>query len=198
MEMIQKRLAWRYAVGDVPWDAPLPPPEVQETAAQLTPGRALDLGCGYGRTAIYLAARGWQVDGVDFVARALAEAERRAAAAGVSAAFHHSSVTEISYLTPPYDLAIDVGCGHNLDAAGWRAYHARLHRLLRPGALFMLYSRVEGEDAAADDGPAALDEPAVLALFANGFQLERRDYGQTEMPGARWPSAWYWLRRQED
>jgi cyclopropane fatty-acyl-phospholipid synthase-like methyltransferase len=195
-----EQLERRYATGDVPWDDPLPPPEVQETVASRTPGRALDLGCGYGRTTIYLARRGWEVDGVDFVALALAEAERRAGEASVFAAFHNSSVTEISFLAPFYDVAIDVGCGHNLDAAGWHAYHDCLRFLLRPGALFMLFSRLGGEEAGAagDSGPGGLDEPAFLRLFANGFRLKHSSRGETAMPDASWASAWYWLRREGD
>jgi ubiquinone/menaquinone biosynthesis C-methylase UbiE len=45
-----------------------------------TPGRALDIGCGSGRAAVYLTKRGWQVTAVDSVEKALAGAKRREAA----------------------------------------------------------------------------------------------------------------------
>lgn len=48
---------------------------VEQEIAGLTPGRALDLACGQGRNSIWLAARRWQVTGVDFSAAGLAEAE---------------------------------------------------------------------------------------------------------------------------
>ncbi len=48
--------------GQVPWDRALPPPEVIALAAELPPGRALDLGCGYGRASIYLAQHGCRCD----------------------------------------------------------------------------------------------------------------------------------------
>lgn len=187
----------RYAGGDVPWDHPLPPPELMEVAEAMLPGRALDLGCGYGRAAIYLAQRGWDVDGVDFVALAVEEARRRARAAGVQARFHHGSVTGLSFLQPPYDLAVDVGCGHNLGPDGWQAYHAGLHRLLRPGGLFLLFSHVrrEDEEAQGEGTPHGLDLDAFLALFSSGFRAEQIVHGETVMPQGSWPSAWFWMRR---
>lgn len=192
-----RRLRERYETGDVPWDAELPPPEVMALVETLPLGRALDLGCGYGRTAIYLARRGWHVDGVDFVELALEEAERRAAAAGVDVAFHHGSVTNLSFLEGRYDLAVDVGCGHALDESALRAYRDEVRRLLRPGAPFLVFARIR--DAVAgegEDGPRGLDEPLFRRLFAEGFSLLRYEQGLTEMDdGSSWRSAWFWLRR---
>ncbi|MBQ0826229.1 class I SAM-dependent methyltransferase [Streptomyces tagetis] len=52
-------------------------------AADLTPGTALDLGCGEGADAVWLASRGWRVTGVDISATALERAADHAAEAGV-------------------------------------------------------------------------------------------------------------------
>ncbi|MBG0857618.1 class I SAM-dependent methyltransferase [Streptomyces spinoverrucosus] len=52
-------------------------------AADLKPGTALDLGCGEGADAVWLASRGWQVTGVDISATALERAALHAAEAGV-------------------------------------------------------------------------------------------------------------------
>lgn len=73
-----ERFIERYETERIPWDDPLPPPEVIQLAARLPAGRALDLGCGFGRAAIYLAQQGWSADGIDFVAQAIDEAQRRA------------------------------------------------------------------------------------------------------------------------
>ena len=51
-------------------------------AADLSPGRALDAGCGHGADALWLAAHGWQVTAVDFSAAALAQGRSMAEAAG--------------------------------------------------------------------------------------------------------------------
>jgi SAM-dependent methyltransferase len=53
-----------------------------EQVADLTPGTALDIGCGEGADALWLASRGWQVTAMDISPVALARAAEQAAAAG--------------------------------------------------------------------------------------------------------------------
>lgn len=59
-----------------------PNPQLVTTAADLPPGRALDLGCGEGADALWLAGRGWTVTGVDLSTVALERAAKRAAEVG--------------------------------------------------------------------------------------------------------------------
>jgi SAM-dependent methyltransferase len=192
-----RRLRERYETGEVPWDDDLPPPEVQQEAASLTPGRALDLGCGYGRASIYLAGQGWQVDGVDFVDLAIIGARQRAEIAGVAArtSFHLSPVTDMPFLHGPFDLALDVGCMHSFDAAQQRTYRDELRRLLRPGARYLLFAHLRDEDEPAEESRWA-DEATLRALFAAGFALDRVEHGVTQVEDQDpWRSAWFWFRR---
>jgi SAM-dependent methyltransferase len=187
----------RYREGGLPWDDPLSPPEVIAIAEHLPPGRALDLGCGYGRVCIYLAQRGWECDGVDFVPQAIEAAQERAHAAGVSdhARFHVGPVTDLSFLQPSYDLAVDVGCLHAQRGDDLHAYVAEVARLLKPGGLFLLFVRLLDEfDSAA---PRGLPEPAIRALFEPDFIFERVEHGTSHMADESWASAWFWLRRRQ-
>ena len=72
----------RYADGEIS-SGGLPNRVLVAQVEALVPGRALDLACGQGRNAIWLAERGWQVTAVDFSEVGLATAERAAAARGV-------------------------------------------------------------------------------------------------------------------
>ncbi len=195
-----QRFAERYAAGAVPWDQSEPPPEVVALTAVLPPGRALDLGCGYGRTTIYLAQHGWQVDGIDFIPQAIAAARQRAEAAGVSdrATFYEASVAAMGFLHGRehgrYQLAIDVGCLHALTEPQRLAYRDELTRLLEPGATYLLFARLgvrEGEE-----GPRGIEETAVLALFAADFMLEKSEIGVTYVEDKSWQSGWFWFRRR--
>ncbi len=193
-ETVHNKMVEKYAVGDTPWTRhELPPPEVQEIVGRLTPGRALDLGCGHGRGSRYLAQHGWQVDGVDFVPQAIAEARHLADQAGLSLAinFWTGDITQLTMLTGLYDLALDVGCAHSLDPAAWQEHYQELKRLLRPGATYLHYGRL----ATAEKW--GLDDPAYQALLREGFRLTAVTYGLTVMsPTDQWSSAWYeWQKK---
>ena len=193
------RMRERYLAGMVPWDDTLPPPEVVELIPRLAPGRALDLGCGYGRATIFMARHGWQVDGVDFVPEAIAESGRRAEAAGVMnlVRFHLARVSVLDFLAGVYDFALDVGCMHNLDETERQGYAAGLRRLLRPGAIFLLYARLAEPDADPGSGPRGLAEQTIRTLFADGFELEQFIPGETTVEDQPvWASAWFYFRRK--
>ncbi|MGW2021640.1 class I SAM-dependent methyltransferase [Streptomyces decoyicus] len=106
----------------------------------LTPGRALDLGCGPGRNALHLAAAGFAVDAVDLSPAALAWAEDRAREAGADVRFLRGDAFALADtgLNGPYDLIYDSGCFHHLPPHRRISYLALLDRALAPGGHFAL------------------------------------------------------------
>ncbi|MEU6914709.1 class I SAM-dependent methyltransferase [Streptomyces olindensis] len=103
--------------------------------------RALDLGCGAGRNALYLAARGFEVDAVDLSSTAVDWARDRAGQTGVKGVrFQCGDAFALAgtELTGPYDLVYDSGCFHHLPPHRRVGYLALLERLLAPGGLFAL------------------------------------------------------------
>jgi 2-polyprenyl-3-methyl-5-hydroxy-6-metoxy-1,4-benzoquinol methylase len=73
----------RYAGEGRIWSGD-PNPQLVAEVTELTPGTALDLGCGEGGDVIWLARRGWRVTGADFSSAGLARAQRHAEDAGVA------------------------------------------------------------------------------------------------------------------
>lgn len=100
----------KYRSSELVWGAP-PNPVVVEFTAALPPGRALDLGCGEGRHALWLAIRAWEVDAVDFSEVALDKARRVAARAPRASRdrlhYRQADVTAIS-AEHDYDLILSV------------------------------------------------------------------------------------------
>lgn len=74
----------RYADASASMWSGRPNPQLVAEVASLTPGTALDVGCGEGGDVVWLAQQGWRVTGADFSENGLARAARHAADAGVA------------------------------------------------------------------------------------------------------------------
>jgi SAM-dependent methyltransferase len=93
----------RYAGDDFVWSAE-PNRFLVVEVETLPTGRALDLACGEGRNAVWLAERGWDVTGVDFSHVGLDKARRLADARGVSV--HWELADVIEYLPAPESFGL--------------------------------------------------------------------------------------------
>src|ERR1700687_1908892 len=101
-------------------------------------GDVLDIGCGLGDNAIYLAKNGHTVTGLDISPTALVTAEQRAKDAGVDLTFAVADSTKLDGYTDAFDTVIDSGLFHSLDDDGRRNYAAAVYRATRPGATLLL------------------------------------------------------------
>lgn len=181
----------RYRSGDSPWDTGIVPPEVVALVASglLTPGWALDLGCGSGLSSRYLAEHGFRVIGVDLAQVALARGAAAARAAALSAHFCRSDVADLSFLRVRATFALDVGCFHGVSAERRLNYVTSLAAHLAPGAFYLLYA-FEPFLSSSDGEPRGIG-PADIARFAPHFTLRWAQHGRD---GDR-PAAWYLFRR---
>ncbi len=154
------------------------------TPGRLAPGRAVDLGCGSGANAIFLAEHGFDVVGVDFSPVALRKAAVKAEAAGVAqrVRFVRGDLTAetIPGAEGPFDLLVDYGTLDDLSSANRQRMARTVVRLARPGANFLLWAF---HAARADlpwvsfSGPSKLApglEPGEeLERFGADFEIER-------------------------
>lgn len=95
----------RYASTELVWSAGANRFVVEELAG-LAPGRALDLGAGEGRNAIWLAEQGWQVTAVDFSTVGLAKGAKLAESRGVSIDWVEADLLEYRPVADAYDLVL--------------------------------------------------------------------------------------------
>lgn len=163
------RFAKYYAAPRAPWDIGRPQGAFVAAAERIV-GRVLDVGCGTGDLAVWLAERGRTVRGVDFLAAALDRAREKAAARGVDATFLQMDARAIGTIPERFDAVTDCGLFHCFDDAGRAAYVAALTNLLEPGGrLFLLcFSAAEP----GTHGPRRLTEAELRSAFASGWVVE--------------------------
>jgi cyclopropane fatty-acyl-phospholipid synthase-like methyltransferase len=183
-----------YLFKKTPWDTGITPPEIVAVieGGKVPIGRALDLGCGTGTNAIYLAQHSFAVTAIDIERRAIALAKRKARSAslGDRIRFERGDVTLMRRwaLGQSIDFAYDIGCFHNLKAEARRRYVSALTGVLKPGGVYMLYAF----EPQADRAGVALDE--IAALFDPAYRLDAMRRGSDRHGRG---SAWYTLIKRD-
>lgn len=109
------------------------------SAGMLPPGRAVDLGCGTGANALFLAQHGFDVTGIDFAPVALAKATTKATAAGARIRFIEDDLTALRHRLGSFDLLVDYGTLDDLSPANRARYVTNVTPLARPNARFLLW-----------------------------------------------------------
>lgn len=110
----------------------------------LTSGRVLELGCGPGRNAIYLAKQGFEVDAVDLSIESLDWARERAKALNVEINFIEKNIFDLIVQENTYNLIYDSGCFHHLAPHRRMQYINLITKSLKPGGHFAITCFVEG------------------------------------------------------
>lgn len=124
----------RYAAAELVWSAE-PNRFLPDLVDGLSPGTALDVACGEGRNAVWLAEHGWAVTGVDFSSVAIEKAERIADRAGVTVEY---LVADLTDWQPDrhFDLIIEFYL--QVPAEQRSLIHRRLAQALAPGGRFIV------------------------------------------------------------
>lgn len=104
----------------------------------LAPRKVLELGCGPGRNAIYMAKKGCKVDALDIAENAIAWAKERAIEEGVNINFHCTSLFDYEFEPHSYDFIYECGLFHHLAPHRRLTYMEIIKRALKPDGHFAL------------------------------------------------------------
>ncbi|PWI45108.1 transferase [Streptomyces sp. ICBB 8177] len=129
------------SLGPVPWDIGGPQPvlvELEEGGG--FEGHVLDIGCGTGDNAVFLAGRGHRVTGVDGSPHAIERARRRAAEADVDVEFLVGDAARLDDVPHRFDTVLSSALYHCLPEETRDDHVAALHRVCRPGARMHLFT----------------------------------------------------------
>lgn len=193
----------RYATKNTPWDSGVPSLELQRVLRErdIKPCRTLDIGCGTGTNAVFLAQRGFDVLGVDVSPLAIEQARAKARAAAVNARFEVADLLGMPALGPPFDFVFDRGVYHCVRTVNLEAFLRTMSRATRAGTLYSLLAGNANEQSTGE-GPPRVKAEEICAELCGLFELvelrEARFHGVVIEGKTVEPLAWAALLRRRE
>ncbi len=127
MDERKQRFEERYRTGNMPWDIGRPDYNLIQIldAYEIPRGKALEIGCGTGDNALFLAEKGFEVVGTEIVEQAQEAACKKAKKRGKECRFVLMDILEREIPGGPFVFAFDRGCFHSFDSEEKRKRFAR-------------------------------------------------------------------------
>ena len=198
-ERAARRARWdaRHAAAEA-IESSDPDPVLVSLMRDVPPGRALDLGAGDGRNAVWLASRGWAVTAVDFSSVALDRARSLAAAAGVELELMRADLAEVELEPAAFELVLLLFI--HLPPTERRAVHARAAAAVAPGGRLLVVAHDRSnlsEGLGGPQDPAVLFSSAEVAPEFPGLRIERTETRRRPDPSGRAPIDAVLLARRD-
>jgi cyclopropane fatty-acyl-phospholipid synthase-like methyltransferase len=188
--------------GPAPWDIGKPQGMFVAIADRVT-GAVLDAGCGTGEHALFFAARGHRVTGIDFVGKAIQRARRKATERGLSVEFLAKDATMLGDGAERFASVIDCGLFHVFSDDDRRRYVQGLAQVLEPGG--RLFLMCFSDEEPGTEGPRRVSRQELCDAFADGWEIESVQPCQIEINpeftevkfSEGGPKAWFAVIRRE-
>ena len=170
----ERRERWDERHGQHEIESEAPDATLVAQVSPLAPGRALDLACGSGTNAVWLAQAGWQVTGVDWSAVALEKARNRAARAEVEVEWIQADLLDWQPAQSAFDLVTVLFL--HLVPEERRAVYAAAARAVAPGGRLL----VIGHDRQnLGQGPGPQEAERLFTAAELGAEMEAAVPGVT-------------------
>jgi 2-polyprenyl-3-methyl-5-hydroxy-6-metoxy-1,4-benzoquinol methylase len=156
--------------GIPPWDIGRPQKEFIRLAEDgEINGRVLDVGCGTGENALYLAHLDYEVWGIDSAPLAIKKAKEKAKKRGISVNFLVFDALKLQSLQNKFDTIIDCGLFHVISDEERPIFATSLSSALLPGGKYLMLCFSEHEPGSY--GPRRVTQAEIRATFSKGWKI---------------------------
>src|SRR5262249_22102263 len=167
----------RYEATELIW-TPRPNRFLVEGVTGLRPGTGLDLACGEGRHAVWLAELGWRATGIDWSAVAIEKGRQLAAARGVAVDWVVGDLNEWHAASSAWDLVLVFYL--QLEPDERRSILVQAARAVAPGGTFLLVAHdtrnlADGYGGPKTDRVLYRSEDVIADLDGSGLEIERAE-----------------------
>ena len=159
---------------DIPWNIESPPKGLVELVknGRVQPCKTIDMGCGAGNYAIYLASVGFDVTGVDISPSAIALAEANAKEMGVACRLVVADVLgDLGEIAELFEFAYDWSLLHHIFPDKRKQYVETVHRLLVPGGRYLSVCFSEKEAGFGGTGKERRTPLGTVLYFSSENEL---------------------------
>jgi 2-polyprenyl-3-methyl-5-hydroxy-6-metoxy-1,4-benzoquinol methylase len=156
--------------GIPPWDIGRPQKEIIRLAEEgKISGRVLDVGCGTGENALYLASKGFEVWGIDAAPYAIKKAKEKAKKRGITINFLVRDALKLQLLQNKFKTVIDCGLFHVFSDEERPIFAASLISVFYPGGNYFMLCFSEHEPGSY--GPRRVTQAEIVATFRKGWEI---------------------------
>ena len=188
----------KYLQQDTPWDSQIPSQELRSVLAEydVATGKAIELGCGSGTNAVYLATNNWQVTAVDCSPAALQLAQEKSALAEAEVRWIEADVQHFDLPGETFGFVFDRGCYHCCRRVDLPGYLTSLENLTHLGSHFLCLCGNPSDGTSG--GPPRVTEEEIRQEFSGLFELiHLREFHFEDAGGVPGPLGWsVWMQRK--
>lgn len=188
----------RYRAGDTPWEIHRPDKNLMQmvTDTPIKPCKAVDIGCGSGNNAIWLAEQGFEVIGCDSSENATGKAMEKAAKADVACSFYSMDFLRDKIPGVPFDFAFDRGCFHHFDDKEQREQFAgKVAEILEDGGIWLSLIG-NADDLREDPGPPQRTASEIILAIEPYFEILSLISGHFDSNRKAPPRNWICLMKK--
>ncbi len=197
---MEERFEERYKTGDTPWDHGTPDINLIDMVIQrpISKCKALDIGCGTGDNAIWLAQQHFVVTGCDISPTAIEKAKEKVSTSNVNCSFIVADFLNNGIPGSPFGFVFDRGCLHSVDSDEERRLFAEnVASNLEEGGLWLTLAGNADEQVREIGPPQLTARELVTAVepYCEIISLAASHFGSNQ-PNP--PQAWVCLMRKRE